>query len=165
VDDPHNVNGLACSSRAWRAAGRAATPSGEHLQKGHGVMNARTITVALVLMVLSAFSANAKEVYANTSTDINTLLRLYDLAPSNDREQIELVAVNIQWGMLLANLDMQRLHEQPIYCQPDELLLSGAMLMTILRGAIQKHPLLGTAPLGIGILSVLVTTFPCPHSK
>ena len=119
----------------------------------------RATALSVLCIGMGAFPANAK------GMDVNTLIRSYDIAPAA-REEMELTAGSIQYGFLLSNSYIIRYrHEEPMYCQPGNLTLTGAMVIDMLRHAAQADPTIGTADFGLGILLTLAKTFPCTKSK
>jgi hypothetical protein len=65
------------------------------------------------------------------------------------------------------NVALKERHDQPVYCVPNNLVLTGDKLIDIIRKEVEKTPSLATSPVGLTILFGLEDEFlPCkPNSK
>ena len=79
------------------------------------------------------------------------------------RDMIEMTLTGMESGMLWANTFLRQYRkEQPLYCQPENLTLTTPQILDMLRGGVQTDSKIGQLPVGLGLLTVLRRTFPCP---
>jgi len=55
--------------------------------------------------------------------------------------------------------------EKPLYCQPDNLVLTGPQLLDMLRRDAREVPENGERPFGFAVLAVSLNVFPCSGKK
>jgi hypothetical protein len=116
-------------------------------------------TLLAGVFCLISFSANAEDDF-NTTTG---LLASYDKADPAKKSNIETMLVFAAEGTGYANATLIRdRKEQPLYCQPGNLDLTGSQLVQILRQQIKERPYYAAIPPADTLLDALQNTFPCP---
>lgn len=92
----------------------------------------------------------------------NEFLRNYDAASANERQAGQAVALSAADGMEWVNafLKAQR-KEEPIFCVPEKLRLTGAQVVDVVRRQVEHNAALGSQPFGFALLAGLLATFPC----
>jgi len=112
---------------------------------------------ALLVSLFCLFSTEA-----SAEMDAKTLLKAYDVATPKEKDVVLFTITRTQNGMSWANsaLRMQR-KEDPLYCVPDNLVLTGEQIVDILRRYLNEEPSAGERPYGLVMLVALQRTFPC----
>ena len=73
--------------------------------------------------------------------------------------------LNVASGMAWANATLAGDGRKPIYCRPEELVLTPEQLVTMMRRLIKSIPLLRDYPFGYVTMKALQKNFPCPSDK
>lgn len=103
---------------------------------------------------------------ARAEQTVNELLKDYNSAKGDKRSIIELLVSQTENGMNWANIHVQVVrNEKPLYCDPENLVLTGSQILDMLRREAKEFPETGRHPYGYGILAVKIKTFPCPQTK
>ena len=99
---------------------------------------------------------------ASAEMDAKTLLKTYDVAAPKDKEIVLFTISRTQNGMSWANsaLRTQR-KEDPLYCAPTNVVLTGEQIVDILRRHLKEDPSAEEVPYGLVMLLALQKTFPC----
>ena len=99
---------------------------------------------------------------ASAEMDAKTLLKTYDVAAPKDKEIVLFTLSRTQTGMSWANsaLRTQR-KEEPLYCVPSNVVLTGEQIVDILRRHLKEDPSAEEVPYGLVMLLALQKTFPC----
>ena len=116
------------------------------------IKTAALIWLALYLMLLPT---NAEQGGLNAGE----LLQLY-----NDPKSKEYVAKIVQAtgrGFSLANTAIARRGQSPLYCQPNNLVLTGEQIIDIINRFVEINPALEKATWEAVMLEALVNLFPC----
>ena len=111
-------------------------------------------------LLVSLFCFFSIEVSAEM--DAKTLLKTYDVAAPKDKEIVLFTISRTQNGMSWANsaLRTQR-KEDPLYCVPSNVVLTGEQIVDILRRHLKEDPSAEEVPYGLVMLLALQKTFPC----
>ena len=99
---------------------------------------------------------------SSAEMDAKTLLKTYDVAAPKDKEIVLFTVSRTQNGMSWANsaLRTQR-KEDPLYCVPSNVVLTGEQIVDILRRHLKEDPSAEEVPYGLVMLLALQKTFPC----
>jgi hypothetical protein len=117
--------------------------------------------LTLMVAVLFCTAMLCTSVRAQTLTDVNLLLRAYDRGDRYMQQQLERQVSYIHDGLMWANAYLWSNGQPEIYCSPGKVALQGAQLIDMLRREAQERPLLGTMPVGQGLVFTLRSVFPC----
>jgi len=113
----------------------------------------------IFVFFLCLWASNAKAQSENGAD----LLRIYDSGGPEVQKITEMGLTNFQEGLAWANIFLEKSrHENPFYCAPANLALTGQQIINILRRAIKEQPYLGKTPFRLATFMALQTTFPCP---
>jgi len=93
--------------------------------------------------------------------DVKSALQAYDAADSDNRKVWELIFGNTYNGMRWANATLVGRKQQQLFCEPNNVVLTGPQVTEMLRGQLNADPKFGDLPYGFGILIVLQIKFPC----
>ena len=94
--------------------------------------------------------------------DVKSALHLYDSADADNRKVWELIFGNTYNGMRWANSVLVHRKQQELFCEPNNVVLSGPQVTEMLREQLNADPKFGELPFGFGILVVVQSKFPCP---
>jgi hypothetical protein len=120
-------------------------------------MRASIVAAALVAFLIGAGSTPAR-----ADADVESLLKSYDAATPELKEQLEVVIMQTQYGILWMNTYVANArNEAPVYCQPSHLALTGSQVVDMLRRDAQRTAGVAKLPYGVAIIRVLRQTFPC----
>jgi hypothetical protein len=97
----------------------------------------------------------------------NDFLQQYAAAPPERKSYFLRQVVDIEDGLAWANMALARdRKEQPLYCVPTNLALTGGQLINIVRRDVEETPSDGEYPVGLILLQALKKVFPCqPASR
>ena len=93
--------------------------------------------------------------------DVKSALQAYDSADSDNRKVWELIFGNTYNGMRWANSVLVHRKQQQLFCEPNNVVLTGPQVTEMLRSQLHADPKFGDIPFGFGILVVLQIKFPC----
>jgi hypothetical protein len=93
--------------------------------------------------------------------DVKSALQAYASADPDNRKVWELIFGNTYNGMKWANAALVSRRQQQLFCEPNNVVLTGPQVMEMLRGQLDADPKFGELPYGFGILVVLQIKFPC----
>jgi hypothetical protein len=110
----------------------------------------------LAALMIASFALHA--VPARAEMEVSELLDEYDAATPDEGAIIEKVVYATQNGIDWANAYQTTQRQQPLYCPPDHLLLSGHELLEMLR----KDASVASDPYGMALLEIMQKTYPCP---
>jgi hypothetical protein len=97
---------------------------------------------------------------------VSELLREYDSAKAERRALIETVVAENQNGLTRANSYLRTIRkEEPFFCHPDKLVLTGPQIIDMLRREIDEDPKAGIYPYGFAILMANAKVFSCSPQK
>ena len=78
------------------------------------------------------------------------------------KSDVEKIAVSVANGSGWSNVELEAIHQTPLYCQPPNLALNGRQVMEILsRTRDEYKDKFGGLPFGMGIVEALMVTYPC----
>jgi hypothetical protein len=118
-------------------------------------------TLAIIVATLLGGCLFATRAEADMTT--NQFLSAYESASPDRKPILDSLADSLQEGMGWANSAVTVVqHRKPIYCQPQDMVLTGPQVVDMLRGEVAKNSAIGPSPLGAGIVEALLHTFPCP---
>jgi hypothetical protein len=132
-----------------RLANELETQQGDDMNRHFG-------RVVAALMI-GGFALNT----AHAEMEVSELLDEYDSATADDAAVIEKVVYATQNGIDWANAFQTTKRQQPLYCPPDHLLLSGHELLEMLR----NDSSVASDPYGMALLVVMQKTYPCPANS
>jgi hypothetical protein len=116
---------------------------------------------AAILIALAFFSTGA-----SAEWQVNELLRNYDLADANNRSLIEALISETENDLTWANSYLRTVRkEEPIFCHPKTLVLTGSQVIDMLRREVAENPNTGNTPFGYAILMTNIKVFPCSSAK
>lgn len=116
----------------------------------------------LTLLLLAAFAICATAFAAQpqfVSTD--DMLAAYDHGDDNSRQLILLGLAQMEGGMALANAELKAKGQAPLYCAPEQLVLTGEQILDMLRRYATMHPEIGQSSYAVAILKAAEDVFPC----
>jgi len=118
-------------------------------------MKFRTMMLATALLI-NLFGV----VFARAEVwDVNTMLELYQILPTEDRLKIE-----YEDGLGWANSELTIVRKaSPFYCTPNKIALTGSQFVDIVQQAREDDPSIGKQFVGLGLLRSLERVFPCPR--
>ena len=93
--------------------------------------------------------------------DVKSALQAYDSADLDNRKVWELIFGNTYNGMRWANAALVNRKQQQLFCEPNNVALTGPQVTEMLRRQLNADPKFGDIPFGFGILIVLQIKFPC----
>ena len=122
--------------------------------------------VCIKAIVLQTLILTPCIVKAQNQTTIGEFLKEYDAANSDKKTQLEREILGVEYGFILANGHLEGVRKQPrLYCQPDQLSMTGPQIVSMLRRQTQQQPESEKWPTGAGMLQTYINTFPCPGTK
>jgi hypothetical protein len=80
---------------------------------------------------------------------------------SEDRRRIESFVEGMTLGLLWGNVTLKDQGQPLLYCQPEKLVITGNMMIDMMRSALKDNPRWGAFPLGMMTMVTLQRTFPC----
>jgi len=97
----------------------------------------------------------------------NEFLQQYATASSELKGMFYRHVIDVEDGLSWANVSLKEdRKEQPLYCVPTGLSLTGGQLMNILQKDVEETPSHGKVPVGLVLLVALKKVFPCqPASR
>jgi hypothetical protein len=99
---------------------------------------------------------------ARAESTASILLQLYDSGDAETKRSAAYGVSMVETGTSWANTAIaNERKEQPIYCPPAKLALTGDQLIDIIRREVSDHPSVGTAPFGLVMIKALEKLFPC----
>ncbi len=117
----------------------------------------RFAVMAAVAMVAAAASPSQ----AGVST--KQFLDVYDSEDGQPAAELQIAAM--EQGLLELNRYVAKIRdEQPVYCQPEQLSLTGPQLADMVHRGVAENPKLKDQPLSVSLLAILQKTFPCPSN-
>jgi hypothetical protein len=130
------------------------------LQTGAPEENAMRLSLAICILSFLSGVAQAE-------SDTNNFLRDYDASPTAKKSLMSSGLSQLESGMSWANVFLvEGRKEQPIYCPPNTLTLTGDQLVSLLRRQLEKYPDEGSRPVGLVLMYGLQREFACqPQSK
>ena len=93
--------------------------------------------------------------------DVKSALQAHDLADSGNRKVWELIFGNTYNGMRWTNSALASRKQRQLFCEPNNVVLTGPQVIEMLRGQLNADPKFGDLPFGFAILVVLQMRFPC----
>ena len=115
---------------------------------------------ALFLATGTAYSDAATLLPDNT----RKVLKKYDdamLSHSEYRQYMEFFLKGMATGLMWANVSLKAKGQPSIYCQPDHLIITGPMVIDMIRDGMREHPDWGEDPFNFVAFLALKRTFPC----
>ena len=115
---------------------------------------------ALFLATGTAYSDAAILLPDNT----RKVLKEYDdamLSHSEYRQYMEFFLKGMATGLMWANVSLKAKGQPSIYCQPDHLIITGPMVIDMIRDGMREHPDWGEDPFNFVAFLALKRTFPC----
>ena len=92
--------------------------------------------------------------------DVNAALQAHDSADPNNRKVWELVFGNTYNGIRWANAALVARKQEQLFCEPNNVVLTGLQVTEMLRGQLNADPKFGKLPFGFAVLVVLQIKFP-----
>jgi hypothetical protein len=93
--------------------------------------------------------------------DVKSALQAHASADADNRKVWELIFGNTYNGARWANAALVSRKQQQLFCEPNNVVLTGAQVTEMLRGQMNADPKFGELPFGFGILVILQIKFPC----
>jgi hypothetical protein len=122
----------------------------------------KLILTIVSLLALSASAANAEDVSKLYGGNIRSILEIYDKTlVSEDRRLLESLVEGMTIGLLWGNAMLKERGQPLLYCQPDKFVITGNVMIEMMRRAMKDNPKWGAFPLGMMAMATLQRTFPC----
>ena len=93
--------------------------------------------------------------------DVKSALQAHASADSDNRKVWELIFGNTYNGMRWANAALVSRKQRQLFCEPNNVVLTGLQVTEMLCGQLNADPKFGELPYGFGILVILQIKFPC----
>ena len=113
--------------------------------------------LAAIVVVAIALTSNA----SRAEQSVSSLLQDYDAGTDEGRLFLEFALKQTEDGIGWANAMLRIEDQEPLYCPPEEMVLSGSQIVDMLRQESEASLLFAAQPFGLGILSALRNQFPC----
>jgi hypothetical protein len=126
------------------------------------------LSILLITMMAFPLIILLLPVEVKAEMTANQALHKYDKGTRDEQQLLEWGLAQTENGLSWANtyLKVNR-KEQPLYCPPDKMVLTGNQILDILRRAKDDQPYpggttVGESPFGLAMIFALQSTFPCP---
>src|ERR1700693_2835854 len=116
----------------------------------------KLVSLICTLSLLSPIAAHAQE------ANVKKVLNLYDAGSPAEKESIVTILQAVEDGMGWANTDLaKRKDTPPLYCVPDQFVLTGEQILEMLRKEVKENPSSAEDSYGLVMLLTLKRAFPC----
>lgn len=122
------------------------------------------LALAVLLFLGATSEALAQRAAANEGlTTANQILKSYSQGDQSTRQIIEYQMSSFDDAYGWANAELKsRRKQEPLYCPPDKMALTGNQLLDVLRREVKDRPKNGEFPVAMTLLVALQHVFPCP---
>ena len=114
---------------------------------------------AAILLVIAQVPA------AKAEQSVNEFFRLYNSAPPDGKQVLQLAIGQTQNGIDWVNFYLEQKKNLKLYCPPPKVALLDAQIIDMLRREVQTTPDMGNVPFGLALLLVSMKVFPCKNSN
>ena len=98
---------------------------------------------------------------AHAEFSAREMLQAYDKGTLKGKASITEHIRLIEMGMAYSNTSLKNDHQNPLYCTPEQPVLTGQLLVEIVRQQLEKTPAAGNVDVGAVMMAALKRVFPC----
>jgi hypothetical protein len=98
---------------------------------------------------------------AHADSSAKEMLQAYDKGTLKGKASITEHLRLIEMGMAYSNASLKMDHQNPLYCTPAQPVLTGQLLVEIVRQQLEKTPAAGNVEVGTVMMAALMRVFPC----
>ena len=98
---------------------------------------------------------------AHAEFSAREMLQAYDKGTLKGKASITEHMRLVEMGMAYSNASLKNDHQNLLYCTPEQPILTGQLLVEIVRQQLEKTPAAGNVDVGAVMMAALKRIFPC----